>query len=52
MESSNIVEGVSWHEDVGRVGGDADDPATRLLQVRDGVAGRIHVAPKVDVLIS
>ena len=54
MSSSitDIVEGVPPDEYVGRVGGDADDPAVGLLQVRDGEPGWVHMAPEVDVLIS
>ena len=52
MSSSvtDIVEGVPPDEYVGRVGGDADDPAVGLLQVRDGEPGWVHMAPEVDVL--
>jgi hypothetical protein len=48
---SDIVEGVPADEYVGGVGGDADDPAVGLLQVRDGEPSWVHVAPEVDVLI-
>lgn len=48
--STDIVEGVPSDEYVGGVGGDTDDPAMGFLQVRNGIASWVHMAPEVDVL--
>lgn len=50
IQSSDVVKGIPPYEYVGGVGGDADDPAMGSLQVRDGMASRVHMAPEVDVL--